>query len=61
VGRKERVDLGVDLNPRGLCDSLVRKRRRAAKAAGVEAPTWALQPIPEVVVVGPRIGDVDPQ
>jgi quercetin dioxygenase-like cupin family protein len=35
--------------------------RRAAKAAGVEAPTWALQPIPEVVVVGPRIGDVDPQ
>jgi quercetin dioxygenase-like cupin family protein len=31
--------------------------RRAAAQAGVEPPEWALQPIPEVTVVGPRIGD----
>ena len=30
--------------------------RMAAEAAGVEPPQWALQPIPEVTVVGPRIG-----
>jgi quercetin dioxygenase-like cupin family protein len=29
--------------------------RIAADAAGVEAPQWALQPIPEVTVVGPQI------
>jgi quercetin dioxygenase-like cupin family protein len=29
--------------------------REAAKAAGVEPPQWALQPIPEVRVVGPPI------
>jgi quercetin dioxygenase-like cupin family protein len=29
--------------------------RTAAEAAGVEPPTWALQPIPEVTVVGPQI------
>jgi quercetin dioxygenase-like cupin family protein len=29
--------------------------RMAADAAGVEPPQWALQPIPEVTVVGPRI------
>jgi quercetin dioxygenase-like cupin family protein len=29
--------------------------RIAAKAAGVEPPQWALQPIPEVTVVGPQI------
>ena len=29
--------------------------RMAAEAAGVEPPEWALQPIPEVTVVGPRI------
>jgi hypothetical protein len=27
----------------------------AAEAAGVEPPQWALQPIPEVTVVGPQI------
>jgi hypothetical protein len=27
----------------------------AAEAAGVEPPEWALQPIPEVTVVGPPI------
>jgi quercetin dioxygenase-like cupin family protein len=27
----------------------------AAEAAGVEPPEWALQPIPEVTVVGPQI------
>ena len=31
--------------------------RRAAKASGEEVPAWALQPIPEVVMVGPRIGE----
>jgi quercetin dioxygenase-like cupin family protein len=30
--------------------------RRAAAQAGVEPPPWAMQPIPEVTVVGPRIG-----
>jgi quercetin dioxygenase-like cupin family protein len=29
--------------------------RLAAEAAGVEPPHWALQPIPEVTVVGPPI------
>jgi quercetin dioxygenase-like cupin family protein len=29
--------------------------RVAAEAAGVEPPQWALQPIPEVTVVGPPI------
>src|ERR687895_1906130 len=29
--------------------------RIAADAAGVEPPPWALQPIPEVTVVGPQI------
>jgi quercetin dioxygenase-like cupin family protein len=29
--------------------------RVAAEAAGVEPPEWALQPIPEVTVVGPQI------
>jgi quercetin dioxygenase-like cupin family protein len=29
--------------------------RVAAEAAGVEPPPWALQPIPEVTVVGPPI------
>ncbi|HYH58445.1 MAG TPA: cupin domain-containing protein [Thermoleophilaceae bacterium] len=29
--------------------------RIAAEAAGVEPPEWALQPIPEVTVVGPPI------
>src|SRR4051794_40000683 len=29
--------------------------RRAAEAAGAEPPQWALQPIPEVTVVGPQI------
>src|ERR671914_182841 len=29
--------------------------RIAAEAAGIEPPQWALQPIPEVTVVGPQI------
>jgi hypothetical protein len=29
--------------------------RIAAEAAGVEPPPWALQPIPEVTVVGPPL------
>jgi quercetin dioxygenase-like cupin family protein len=29
--------------------------RVTAEAAGVESPQWALQPIPEVTVVGPQI------
>jgi hypothetical protein len=29
--------------------------RIAADVAGVEPPQWALQPIPEVTVVGPQI------
>jgi len=29
--------------------------RHAAAATGVEPPQWALQPIPEVTVVGPQI------
>jgi hypothetical protein len=33
--------------------------RRAAAQAGVEPPSWALQPIPEVIRVGPRIGERD--
>jgi quercetin dioxygenase-like cupin family protein len=31
--------------------------RRAAKEAGVEPPKWALEPIPEVNYLGPRIGE----
>jgi hypothetical protein len=31
--------------------------RRAAARAGVEPPSWALHPIPEVTRVGPRIGE----
>jgi hypothetical protein len=31
--------------------------RRAADRAGVAPPQWAMQPIPEVTVVGPRIGE----
>ena len=31
--------------------------RRAAEQDGVEAPPWALQPTPEVVRIGPRIGE----
>src|SRR3954469_20568669 len=33
--------------------------RSAAEAAGVEPPQWALQPIPEVTVVGPQIPSGD--
>jgi quercetin dioxygenase-like cupin family protein len=29
--------------------------RIAAEAAGVEPPQWAMQPIPEITVVGPQI------
>jgi len=31
--------------------------RRIAKQAGEEPPEWALQPTPEVIRVGPRIGE----
>jgi quercetin dioxygenase-like cupin family protein len=31
--------------------------RRRAQRDGVEAPPWALQGIPEVIRVGPRIGE----
>jgi quercetin dioxygenase-like cupin family protein len=31
--------------------------RTAADAAGVEPPQWALQPIPEITVVGPQIAE----
>jgi quercetin dioxygenase-like cupin family protein len=31
--------------------------RRAAAHAGVEPPAWAMQPIPEVTTIGPRIGE----
>jgi quercetin dioxygenase-like cupin family protein len=31
--------------------------RRAARSAGTEPPAWAMQPVPEVRYVGPRIGD----
>jgi quercetin dioxygenase-like cupin family protein len=31
--------------------------RRIAAQAGVEPQAWATQPIPEVTVVGPRIGE----
>jgi quercetin dioxygenase-like cupin family protein len=31
--------------------------RRTAEQAGLEPPEWALQPIPDVVRVGPRIGE----
>jgi uncharacterized RmlC-like cupin family protein len=30
--------------------------RMAAEQEGVEPPSWALQPIPEVTRVGPQIG-----
>jgi quercetin dioxygenase-like cupin family protein len=29
--------------------------RAAAEAAGIEPPQWALQPIPEITIVGPQI------
>jgi quercetin dioxygenase-like cupin family protein len=31
--------------------------RRAAEEAGSQPPEWALQPVPEVTYVGPRIGE----
>jgi hypothetical protein len=31
--------------------------RIAAEQAGVEPPQWALQPMPEVTVVGPQIAE----
>jgi quercetin dioxygenase-like cupin family protein len=31
--------------------------RRAARRAGTEPPAWAMQPVPEVRYVGPRIGE----
>jgi mannose-6-phosphate isomerase-like protein (cupin superfamily) len=31
--------------------------RRAARQVGAEPPAWALQPVPEVKFVGPRIPD----
>jgi mannose-6-phosphate isomerase-like protein (cupin superfamily) len=31
--------------------------RMAADREGVDPPDWALQPLPEVTVVGPRIGE----
>ena len=31
--------------------------RRAAAAGGVEPPSWAMQPIPKITRIGPRIGD----
>jgi quercetin dioxygenase-like cupin family protein len=31
--------------------------RRAADRAGLEPPDWAMQPVPEVTYVGPRIGE----
>jgi quercetin dioxygenase-like cupin family protein len=34
--------------------------RRAAAQAGVEPPEWAMQAIPQVTVVGPRIADPRP-
>jgi quercetin dioxygenase-like cupin family protein len=34
--------------------------RMAAEREGVEPPDWALQPIPEVVRVGSRIGEREP-
>jgi quercetin dioxygenase-like cupin family protein len=33
--------------------------RRAAALAGIEPPSWAVQPIPEVTVIGPPISDDD--
>jgi mannose-6-phosphate isomerase-like protein (cupin superfamily) len=33
--------------------------RRAAARTGVEPPEWAMQPIPQVTIVGPRIGEGD--
>ena len=33
------------------------RARTAAEAAGVDPPEWALQPIPEITVVGPPIPD----
>ncbi len=35
--------------------------RLAAEQAGVEPPPEASKPIPEVIVVGPRIGERDPE
>jgi quercetin dioxygenase-like cupin family protein len=34
--------------------------RRAARRAGTEPPEWAMQPVPDVRVVGPRIEDLPP-
>jgi hypothetical protein len=31
--------------------------RRIAKRSGEEPPEWALQPTPQVIRVGPRIGE----
>jgi quercetin dioxygenase-like cupin family protein len=34
--------------------------RRAAKEAGIKAPSWALHPLPEVAYLGPRITERHP-
>jgi quercetin dioxygenase-like cupin family protein len=34
--------------------------RRAASQTGTEPPDWAMQPIPKVTRVGPRIGEAAP-
>ena len=35
--------------------------RMAAELAGIEPPASALEPYPETIVVGPRIGEQDPE
>ena len=35
--------------------------RRAARAQGVDAPDWALQAIPPVTTVGPRLDQLHPE
>jgi quercetin dioxygenase-like cupin family protein len=34
--------------------------RRAAQEAGIEPPNWALQPLPDVTYLGPRITEQKP-
>jgi hypothetical protein len=39
----------------GIGPEVVAEARTAAEAAGVAPPPWALQPIPDVRVIGPQI------
>jgi hypothetical protein len=48
-------EVEVDPGPRDFACQSASTPRLAAEQAGVEPPQWALQPVPEVTIVGPPI------